>query len=325
MKNTFYPFAVLFAVFSFSCKQNPDNFKEKQHTAAIEKYSDLIKIDIPKSGIPFKMGLLDEKSEVMTNSFEIGKYEVTFGLWHTVSTEMIKKGYTFFSLGRTGGSNAEPFLTGENRYKPVSYVSWFDAVVWCNAYSEYSGLTPVYSYNGAVLRNSKEAVEQFKKGKLELAAVKAGNSDGYRLPYEAEWEFAARFTGNEKPSLPNFIQTGQDSVTYYFTKGNAMSGCFSEAADNEESGGAAWFQYNSGDKTHTVGEKKANFLCCFDMSGNAAEWCFDGDEMQRLNKGGAYNLQASGRDYMKIGFNMFKDFPDICMDFIGFRVARSLK
>lgn len=112
---------------------------------------------------------------------------------------------------------------------PVHNVSWFNAVSFCNNISEATGLKPAYTIDGSDVKWNKSA-------------------NGFRLPTEAEWEYAARggtqaedtqFSGSSEPDL------------------------------------IAWYQENSGDSLHASREKEPNELGLFDMSGNLAEWCWD--------------------------------------------------
>ncbi|MBU1878969.1 MAG: SUMF1/EgtB/PvdO family nonheme iron enzyme [Chloroflexi bacterium] len=113
--------------------------------------------------------------------------------------------------------------------RPVIGVDWYDAVAYCNWLSEKEGLTPCYS----------------GKGRLTQCDFSA---NGYRLPTEAEWEYAAR--------------GGSQSRGYPYAGG-------------DDPDAVAWYADNSGGTTQPVGQKQPNELGLYDMSGNAYEWCWD--------------------------------------------------
>jgi formylglycine-generating enzyme required for sulfatase activity len=152
----------------------------------------------------------ETQRQVTVGSFYMGNYEVTQAEYESVM-----------------GTNPSAF-TGANL--PVEQVSWYDAVEYCNALSRKEGLTPAYTITGT--GNSRN-----------VSWNRASN--GYRLPTEAEWEYACR-AGTTTP--------------YY-------SG---SSVDN-----AGWFGGNSGYGTHEVGSKQANPWGLYDMHGNLWEWCWD--------------------------------------------------
>lgn len=200
--------------------------------------------------------------------FLMNKYETCYELWYTVRIWAENNGYQFQNLGQEGsGGRRGQAPTEKNRFQPVTMISWHDAAVWCNALSEIYGKTPCYTYKGEVLRDSCDTAV------LDLAECD-WEADGFRLPSETEWEYAARRT-----------QAG-------FQRGDSASGQIDRYGNNDESvlqDTVAWYDGNS-DGTRTVGTAgtpfspdalpvpgsgNANGSGLFDMSGNVLEFCWD--------------------------------------------------
>jgi len=172
---------------------------------------------------------------------------------------------------------------------PVENVSFYDVIEYCNAKSLIDGLTPVYDYRGT------EIICDF-------------DADGYRLPTEAEWEFAAK------------AGIGKNFMLY------------SGSDDPDEIG---WFSENSLARSHIVAGKEPNALDLYDMSGNVYEWVWNWYALYSYRIGNLYSGPINGTDKVIRGGSWYhnadhlrttsRDYvkPYVKTGFIGFRVVRS--
>jgi formylglycine-generating enzyme len=272
-KSTFLTCAILTIAFSFFSfnKLNPINF--------------MIKVE----GGTFKMGSKDsdksadndEQTEhtVTVNDFEICKFEITVWQWR----EFVKANKLKMPV--------EPVWGWQDNY-PINNITWDEVVTYCNWLSKKEKLEPVYSQHGP------NVFCDFTK-------------NGYRLPTEAEWEYAAK--GGQK-----------SKVTKYSGSNNPND--------------VAWHKANSKGSPHTVGTKLPNELGIYDMSGNVWEWCWDwynkdyykaedgknpkGPVMgeRKCVRGGSWDSKLN---YMRPS-NRISTIPSKTHEFYGFRVARSI-
>jgi hypothetical protein len=177
----------------------------------------------------------EEGYDTTISTFFMDKYEITQGEYEAVM----------------GVNPVHTFAIG-NAY-PVYFVSWFDAVKYCNIRSMQEGLTPCYDYNneGANPDNWSEGwnlTSNHENYNLDI------NASGYRLPTLREWLYAGK--GGD-----------QTDATDY----DAWAGTNNEAQLTQY----AWYVDNSESMAHQVGLKLPNALGLYDMSGNINEWCWD--------------------------------------------------
>lgn len=219
-------------------------------------------------------------------TFLTGETEVTLEDWNRVVEWAVLEGYDF-------GGTAD----GCAATHPVHTVSWFDATKWCNAKTEFmnavngTGLQPAYTVGGEVYR-SGEAVPDWNTG-----------ASGYRLPSEAEWEYAARGGISSLGYTYSGSDTINDVAWYYDNSSGAECGM-------------------SGSRgTWPVRQKAPNEAGLHDMSGNAWEWVWDAayGGPSRRQRGGSWDR---GAPYAQVDYRRFKD-PDERADNYGFRIARN--
>ena len=241
----------------------------------------------------------------ITKKFYMGKYEVTQAEYEKYCS------YT--------GTDFPSSSYGDGDNYPVYYVCWYDAIVYCNKRSIAEGLTPCYSISGNTDPCEWGSVPN-RSNKTWNDVVCNWSTNGYRLPTEAEWEYAARAGDNTV-----------DVNTYSGTR------------DENKLGEYAWYHANKTGTTHEVGTKIPNSFGLYDMSGNVSEMCwnwlsncydYDDDiELEggsdptgvpsgnyRVRRGGAWSepplsISVFGRNYIEPAR---RDNP-----LIGFRVVRS--
>ena len=217
----------------------------------------------------------------ISRTFDIGKNLVTQALWERIM-----------------GKN--PSVLEESTH-PVENVSWFDCIHFCNTLSNKEGLQPAYAINGVYVTWNR-------------------SSDGYRLPTEAEWAFAARGTSARTSS---FAAKANQDFEY-------------SGSDNPDE--VAWTRENSNKQTHPVGQKKPNGFGLYDMSGNVSEWVWDWYDKEYYQRSPSKDPTGPESGTLRVLRGTHKDQsftsarlscrgvsrPTGCGDTLGMRLCRSI-
>jgi formylglycine-generating enzyme required for sulfatase activity len=253
-------------------------------------------------------GTADEKPvhQVQVDEFAIGQKEVTLSEWRAVYSWATQHGYGFENPG-----------AGKTASDPVHSINWRDAVKWCNAKSELSGLSPCYREGTSVYR-AGIAIPQC-----------SWTESGYRLPTEAEWEKAAR-GGLSSQRFPWGAIINHDSANY-------ENGILPYESPTGQ-GHHPLYAAGGHPFTSPVGSFAANGYGIFDCTGNVDEWCWDWFDAAYYAEGtagfnphgpetGAYRVFRGGNwdasaDNCRVSCRQ-GNHPPTTTNRLGFRVART--
>jgi uncharacterized protein (TIGR02171 family) len=288
-------FALLICLFLVYCVRKPLTPQENVTITGMRKIS--------ANGKSFLQGAND--SVATSNEHPVFPAKFSYDYWLD-TTEVTQKEYADItgkgSVPDTGGFGAG------DRY-PVYDVSWFDAAMFCNVKSKKESLDTVYSYYGA---------PQVQNGSVyNLAGMQIHyDRNGYRLPTESEWEFAAR--------------DGTSGIP------------FPELEDSATAGSYAWYSANSLGKTQPVAGRLPNAFGLYDMAGNVYEWTGDwkgpysgsgvvnsigspmpDNDVERVIKGGSFENGLISLRPSRRGAT-YPTSQSTVAEYIGFRCARGI-
>ena len=237
------------------------------------------------------------------SAFRMSQFEITRAQWTAV----------------TGWADPSDAMYSSGVLDPVQNLSWYRAMAFCNKLSLLEGLTPVYTVSGVDFSTLTYGEIPVNNNATWDAATVNWAANGYRLPTQMEWLWAAMGADTANPGATN-------------TTGYAKA--FAGSTGSNVIDDYAWYSANSGFKTHPAGTRLPNELGLYDLSGNVWEWMWDWHAAYPAGTLTDYRGPASGSNRVGNGGNFTVEAPECTLagrygvpayyydNTIGFRVVR---
>lgn len=242
------------------------------------------------------------QKDIRLTDFYISRYEVTQKEWMEIM------------------NNNPSQFRGDNL--PVESVTWYECVLYCNKRSLLEGLDPCYDIDSLL----SDTLNLNDLDSLKWTVTFIPGANGYRLPSEAEWEYAA--SGGQRSR--HYTYSGSDNI-------DRVAWYWKNSGDNRLEGEWHWIAIqNNNNRTHPIGSLQPNELGLYDMSGNVREWCADwyvdiqtGPGYVRSQRGGgwmgsAYRCEIATRHHFEAsgigsdqGFRLCRSVVDSRQDDTG--------
>lgn len=267
------------------------------------------------AGLTFPISMFSDTATI-DYAFWLGETEVTYELWSEVfnwatAEARVDGRYYFQNYGQPGSF----YSPNPDPTQPATAISWRDAIVWCNALTEYHNAENGTDWACVYLDSEGKPIRDSRDDNAGICDQAAASpaAQGFRLPASKEWELAARYID------------GTDWQPYNHAGGDLSGPCYPpEEVTTTQIGDYVWYADNSGGETHPVATKKSNPFGLFDMSGNVWEICFDRhpkDASMRVLRGG--DIRSSPGGYaLLVSYENWVE-PGSGTATYGFRLART--